>query len=93
MKQVENGLNISSVKKLYQQNQCSALYKTHKPNNPVCLSTTGCNTVTENLSRFIEVVCVPLTNNIETRIRDTSHLLDIIDEFNLEIFLDNFSFF
>ena len=57
----------------------SALYKTHKPNNPVRLSTTGCNTAIENLSRFIEVVCAPLTNNIETRIRDTSHLLDIIE--------------
>ena len=57
----------------------SALYKTHKPNNPIRLSTTGCNTAIENLSRFIEGVCAPLTNNIETRIRDTSHLLDIIE--------------
>ena len=57
----------------------SALYKTHKPNNPVRLSTTGRNTAIENLSRFIEGVCAPLTNNIETRIRDTSHLLDIIE--------------
>ena len=45
----------------------STLYKTHKPNNPVRLLITGCNTVIENLSRFIEVVCAPLTNNIETR--------------------------
>ena len=67
----------------------SALYKTHKPNNPVRLSTTGCNTAIENLSRFIEGVCAPLTNNIETRIRDTSHLLDIIDELNSERIPDN----
>ena len=65
------------------------LYKTHKPNNPVRLLTTGCNTAIENLSRFIEVVCAPLTNNIETRIRDTSHLLDIIDELNSERILLN----
>ena len=58
----------------------SALYQTHKPSNPVRLLATGCNTAIENLSRFIEVVCAPLTNNIETRIRDTSHLLDIIDK-------------
>ena len=51
------------------------LHKTHKPNDPVLLLTTGCNTAIENLSHFIEVVCAPLTNNIETRIRDTSHLL------------------
>ena len=67
----------------------STLYKTHKPNNPVRLLTTGCNTAIENLSRFIEVVCAPLTNNIETRIRDTSHLLDIIDELNSERIPDN----
>ena len=67
----------------------STLYKTHKPNNPVRLLTTGCNTAIENLLRFIEVVCAPLTNNIETRIRDTSHLLDIIDELNLEKIPDN----
>ena len=30
-----------------------------------------------------------ITNNIETRIRDTSHLLDIIDELNLEKIPDN----
>ena len=55
------------------------LYKAHKPNNPVRLLTIVCNTAIENLSQFIEVVCAPLTNNIETWIRDTSHLLDIID--------------
>ena len=32
----------------------SVLYKTHKPNNPLRLSTTGCNTAIENLSLFIE---------------------------------------
>ena len=42
----------------------STLYKTHKPNNPVRLLTTGFNKAIENLSRFIEVVCAPLTNNI-----------------------------
>ena len=65
------------------------LYKTHKPNNLVRLLTSGCNTAIENFLRFIEVVCAPLTNNIETRIRDTSHLLDIIDELNLERIPDN----
>ena len=65
------------------------LYKTHKPNNPVRLLTTGCNTAIYNLSRFIEVVCAPLTNIIETRIRHTSHLLNIIDELNSERIPDN----
>ena len=39
--------------------------------------------------RFIEVVYAPLTNNFETRIRDTSHLLHIIDELNSERIPDN----
>ena len=60
----------------------TTLHKTHKPNSPVRLLITGCNTAIENLSRFIEVVCAPLTNNIEIKISDTSHLLDIIDELN-----------
>ena len=67
----------------------STLYKSHKPNKPVHLLTTGCNTAIENLWRFIEVVCAPLTNNIETTIRDTNHLIDIIDELNLERIPDN----
>ena len=73
---------------LYQEKN-NTLYKIHKPNNPVCLLATGCNTAIENLSHFIEVVCAPLTNNAETRIRDTSPLLDIIDELNSEVIPDN----
>ena len=46
------------------------------------LLTTGCNTAIENLSRFMENVCVPFTENMRYRIRDTSHLLDIIDKIN-----------
>ena len=42
------------MKMLY-QGENSTLYKTYKPNNPVHLLTTGCNTATENLSHFIEV--------------------------------------
>ena len=83
-----NEISKEWVKQIVNENavpgKTSTLYKIHKPNNLVRLLTTGCNTAIENLSRFIEVVCAPLTNNIETRIRDTSHLLDIIDELNSE---------
>ena len=40
------------------------------------------NSGTKNLSRFIENICAPLTENMRYRIRDTSHLLDIIDTIN-----------
>ena len=45
----------------------------HKLINPVRRLITGCKTAIEDLSRFIEVVCAPFTNNIETRIIDTTH--------------------
>ena len=60
----------------------STLYKTHKEGNPVRLLTSGCNTAIENLSRFIEVVCSPMTENLRSRIKNTGHLLDIIDGLN-----------
>ena len=51
--------------------------------------TTECNIAIENVLHFIEVVCAPLTNNLQTRLRDASHLLHITDELNLEIIPDN----
>ena len=60
----------------------STLYKTHKENIPVRLLTSGCNTAIENLARFIEVVCAPIANNIPTLIKNTDHLLNIIDNIN-----------
>ena len=65
----------------------STPYKTHKPNNPVRLVTTGCNTAIENLSRFYRSSLCP--NNVETTIKDLSHLLHVIDELNSEMIPDN----
>ena len=48
------------------------LYKTHKTGVPVSLLTSGCNTAIENLSRFIKVICSPLTEIMQCRIKDTS---------------------
>ena len=59
------------------------LYKTHKPNTPVRVSTTGCNTAIENLSRFLEVHSAPLATQMPSRIKDTGHLLELIDDINL----------
>ena len=60
----------------------SVMYKTHKPGNPVRLLTSGVNTAIEKLARFIESVCAPLTEKLPSRIKNTSHLLDIIDNIN-----------
>ena len=62
----------------------SSLCKTQKEGHPIRLLRTGCNTAIENLSRFIEKSCFPLTNNIDARIKDTEHLLQIIDKIKRE---------
>ena len=68
----------------------STLYKTHKIGTPVRLLTTGCNTAIENLSKFIERVCAPLSCKIPTRISATSHLLDLIVSINETGLPENF---
>ena len=62
-----------------QPGENSTLYKTYKPDIPVRLFTTVCNTAIENISRFIESICAPLTSNLPNIIKETSHLLDLID--------------
>jgi hypothetical protein len=69
----------------------STLYKTHKESVPVRLLTTGCNTATENLSIFVEKHTGPLAQLIPSRIKDTDHFLDIIDEINQNGLPDNAS--
>ena len=54
----------------------------NKPNTPVRLLTSGCNTAIENLARFIETFCAPLLETMKSRIKNTDHLLNIIDEIN-----------
>ena len=49
---------------------------------PVRLLTSACNAAVENLSRFIEIISSPLTEVMQCRVKDTSHLLDIIDTLN-----------
>ena len=65
------------------------MYKTHKAGTTVRLLTSGCNTPIENLAHFIEVVCAPLTENMKSRIKNTAHLLNIIDDLNNKGIPDN----
>ena len=70
----------------------STLYKTHPDGTPVRLSTAGCNTAIENLAIFVEKHCPPMTQDIKTRIKDTQHLLCIIDDLNKTILPPNTKF-
>ena len=54
-----------------QHGKNSILYKIHKPDIPVRLLTTGCNTAIENLSRFIESICA--TFNIKPAKYNKTH--------------------
>ena len=83
----KQGRNNKSIARLYNKRQSSAgkefnIIKTHKEGNPTRLLKTGCNTTIENLSRLIERICTPLTNNIDARINDKERLLQIIDYIN-----------
>jgi hypothetical protein len=60
------------------------LIKTHKPGNPARVITSGCGTPTENLSLFVEKYCKTVVETIPCRVQDTRHMLNIIDELNLE---------
>ena len=56
--------------------------KIHKENNPVRVITSGCNTAVENLSIFVEIVLLELASKLPSRIKDTCHMLEIIDDMN-----------
>ena len=56
--------------------------KTHKTDNPVRVTTSGCNTPVEHLSNFVEKVLYGIASELPSRIKDTNHMLDIIDDLN-----------
>ena len=56
--------------------------KTHKTNNLVTVITSGCNTPVEHLSNFVEKVLYEIASELPSRIKDTNHMLDIIDNLN-----------
>ena len=59
--------------------------KTHKVDTPTRVITSGYNIAIENLSIFVGNVLYDIASELPSRIKDTNHMLDIIDNFN---FLD-----
>jgi hypothetical protein len=68
------------------------LIKAHKPNNSARVITSDCGTPTENLSLFVEKYCKVGVDSIKCRIRDTAHMLEIVDDLN-EISFDIMNMF
>ena len=56
--------------------------KTHKDGNPLRLITSCCGTPIENLSAFTEFYLQPLARNLPSFIKDTTDLLNRIEEIN-----------
>ena len=68
----------------------NGLVKTHKTNHLIRIITSGCNTAVENLSIFVEKVLCKEVERIPSRIKDTNHMLDIIDNLNDSDLPENF---
>ena len=56
--------------------------KTHKINNPKRVITSGCSTVVESLSVFVQKELYKLAENLPSQIKDTNDMLNIIDNLN-----------
>ena len=56
--------------------------KTHKLGYPVRIIASGCGTAIENLSVSVQQYLYPEALKIESRVKDTSAMLTIIDSLN-----------
>ena len=56
--------------------------ETHKMNNPARVITSGCSTAVESLLIFVERELDKLAENLPSRIKDTNHMLNVVDNFN-----------
>ena len=58
------------------------LIKAHKENNPIRVITSGCGTAIEYFSIFVKKYLYKEVNEIDSRIKDTPDMLNIIDMIN-----------
>ena len=56
--------------------------KTYKTHNTARVITSGCNTAVEHFSIFVEKVLYGVASELPPRIKNTNHMLDIIDDTN-----------
>ena len=58
------------------------MIKTHKESNPARIITSGSGKAVENLSIFVEKCLFSEVLKIDTRMQDTQHMLNIVDDLN-----------
>ena len=63
--------------------------KTNNADNPVRVITSGCNTVFENLSILVERRLYQLADRLNSKIKDTNNMLEIIDDINKSALSEN----
>ena len=64
--------------------------KTHKVDNPVHVTTSGCNTLFEKLLILVEKTLYPLTDRLNSKVKDTNNMLDIVDDINKSVLPENY---
>ena len=66
------------------------MVKTHKKDNPVRVITSGCYTAVKKLSILVEKTLYAIADNLQSKIKDTNNMLEIIDQLNEFVLTDNF---
>ena len=85
---------ITEWKEFIRPDNCNAgkmygMVKTHKADNPVRVITSGCNTVVEKLSILVEKTLYSLSDGLNSKIKDTNNMLEIIDNINKSMLPEN----
>ena len=57
------------------------LPKIHKPGNPGRPTVSACACPTEKLALYLDKVTAPFVRGLESYVKDTTHMLNIIDSF------------
>ena len=65
------------------------MVKTHKADNPVRVKTSGCKTVVDKLSILVEKTLYPLADGLNSKIKGTNNMLEIIDNINKSMLSEN----
>ena len=65
------------------------MVKTHKADNPLRVIASGCDTVLEKLSIFVEKTLHPLADRLNSKIKDTNDIIEVIDNINKSILSEN----
>ena len=73
----------------YNAGKMYSMVKRHKADNPVRAITSVCNTVVEKLSILVEKTLYPLADGLNSKIKYTNNMLEIIDNISKSMLSEN----